>query len=87
MEGDYKIKNYKEFLKVDSLNREVKKLCSKDEILNLGFSEEGNKIIGVKLGMGKENALIFGSPHPNEPVGCLTCLELIKIIKSDKFIY
>ncbi len=84
MKINYAIKNYKEFLKLDELNKEVKKLCPHNEILNLGFSEEKNEIIGVKLGNGKENALVFGAPHVNEPVGCLTCLELIKIIKSNK---
>jgi murein tripeptide amidase MpaA len=84
MKINYTIKNYKEFLRLDELNKEVRKLCSSDEILNLGLSEEKNKIIGAKLGNGKENALIFGAPHANEPIGCLTCLELIKIIKLNK---
>ena len=77
------VKDYREFLTVDELDKELKRLCSTNEILNIGVSENGHEILCARLGNGKKNALVFGSPHPNEPIGCLTTLELIKIIKSD----
>jgi hypothetical protein len=80
------VKEYKEFLTVDELDDELRRLCDINEILNLGVSEDGHKILCARLGNGKNNALIFGAPHPNEPIGCLTSLELIKIIKSSDYL-
>lgn len=78
------IKNYKEFLTVNELDKSLFNLCRRKEILLLGKSNKGHKIYCAKLGKGEENALIFGFPHPNEPIGSLTCLSLIKLIKSHK---
>ncbi|MCR4327852.1 MAG: M14 family zinc carboxypeptidase [Nanoarchaeota archaeon] len=78
------IKDYKEFLTVKEINSEIKKIASKDELINLGKSRYGEDIFCVKIGVGKESALIFGFPHPNEPIGSLSSLELIKLIKKSK---
>ncbi len=78
------IEQYKEFLTVNEINKTLSKLCKTNEIIKLGISDGGYEILSVKLGKGKENALIFGFPHPNEPIGSLTCLTLIKLIKNNK---
>jgi|SRR3989344_2612895 len=78
------VEDYKEFLTVDELNKEIFKICDKKEVTILGKSDGGADILCVKLGNGKENALIYGFPHPNEPIGSLTCLTLIKLIKKHK---
>lgn len=77
------IREYNEFLTVDELNKEIFKICDKKEVSLIGKSDQGREIFCVKIGNGKENALIFGFPHPNEPIGSLTCLSLIKIIKNN----
>jgi len=78
------VTDFKEFLSVDELNKEITSMVDSNNIINLGKSENGNSIISVKIGKGKENALIFGFPHPNEPVGSLTCIELVKILLNNE---
>ena len=38
----------------------------------LGVSREGEPIELISVGCGKHQALLVGTPHPNEPIGCLT---------------
>ena len=82
-----KVDNYKEFLTCKELNEQLKSLCEASELLELGESDGGHSILGVKIGTGKESALIFGFPHPNEPVGSLTCLNLIKLLRNNKELF
>jgi len=88
MVGDAKlleeVKGYNELLTVNELNKTLVDLCNPDEVINLGKSDGGCDIFSAKLGEGKKTALIFGFPHPNEPIGSLTCLTLIKLIKNNK---
>lgn len=37
-----------------------------------GHSREGRPILHITIGQGKKNALMFGCPHPNEPIGAMT---------------
>lgn len=78
------VKNFRKFLTVGELDLALKKLVGRKSILNLGKSQGGHNILCARIGNGKKNALIFGFPHPNEPIGSLTCLSLIKIILKNK---
>ncbi len=78
------VDNFSEFLFVEELDKRLLGLAGKNTILNLGKSAKGHAILCAKLGSGKKNALIFGFPHPNEPIGSLTCLSLVKLIKKEK---
>jgi gas vesicle protein len=80
---ELKIRDYSNFLTVEELNERLKKTIPKEQLQILGKSDEGHEILGARLGEGEDNALIFGFPHPNEPIGSLSCLELIKIIQKD----
>ena len=42
----------------------------------VGTSRLGDPITAVQIGDGPRHALVFGLPHPNEPVGGLTALHL-----------
>lgn len=79
-----KVDNFSEFLFVDELDKQLLSLVGKNNILNLGKSANGHQILCAKIGKGRKNALIFGFPHPNEPVGSLTCLSLVKILLKNK---
>ncbi len=79
-----KVDNFGEFLFVDELNSKLLALAGKNNIIDIGKSAKGHSILCAKIGSGKKNALIFGFPHPNEPVGSLTCLSLIKILLENK---
>lgn len=69
------IPDYKEFLTVDEMNESSKKLAEKYndvvEIFEIGRTRDNYPLQCLKIGNGKENALMFGCPHPNEPIGAM----------------
>ena len=83
-----KVDNYTEFLTVNELVNKLKKFERKDliEINRIGRSPNGYSIFSAKIGNGKNSALVFGFPHPNEPIGSLTCLSLIKTISESEYL-
>jgi hypothetical protein len=56
------------------------------KVTQIGKSPSGNSILSAEIGQGGKNALVFGFPHPNEPVGSLTCLSLIKTISENEYL-
>jgi|Deesub1362B_J571_1020462.scaffolds.fasta_scaffold00005_158 uncharacterized short protein YbdD (DUF466 family) len=70
-----KIPEYKSFKTVDELDESIFRLRDKYpdlvEVFNAGKTRAGETIYAVKIGKGKLNALLFGCPHPNEPIGTL----------------
>ena len=82
------VDNYIDFLAVNELENELRKFQLKDliEITQIGKSPNGLSILSAKIGNGKNSALIFGFPHPNEPIGSLTCLSLIKTISENEYL-
>ncbi|HET8794334.1 MAG TPA: M14 family zinc carboxypeptidase, partial [Nitrososphaeraceae archaeon] len=83
-----KVDNFMEFLTVNELEQELEKLQRNDliKINEIGRSQNGYSILSAKIGNGINNALVFGFPHPNEPVGSLTCLSLINAITENEFL-
>ncbi len=69
------IPDYKAFLTVEEMDASSKKLAEDyPELVTLweaGKSKEGHPIYCMKIGEGSKNAFMFGSPHPNEPMGCM----------------
>jgi hypothetical protein len=78
-----KIDAYKEFLPLGRLYKKFISLAGKENVFEIGRSKQGEKIICGTIGAGKKAALIFAYPHPNEPVGSLTCLSWVKILKKN----
>lgn len=84
-----RVPDYKEFLTVDELNYSSKVLAEKHkdlvELVEIGQSAEGEKIPMLKIGNGEHTALLFGFPHPDEPIGSMT-LEFLSqmLVKNDK---
>ena len=69
------IPEYKDFMTIAELDNSSKKLAEKFDYVDLneiGKSQEGRSIYCLKIGEGKENALLFAFPHPNEPIGSMT---------------
>ena len=83
-----KVDNYTEFLTVNELEDELRNLQRKDliKINQIGKSSSGRSILSAKIGNGKKSALVFGFPHPNEPIGSLTCLSLINAISENEYL-
>jgi len=69
------IPDYKEFMTISELDNSSKKLAEEFthvDLKKIGKSREGRTIYCLKIGEGKENALLFAFPHPNEPIGSMT---------------
>lgn len=54
------------------------------KVVDIGKSRCGERIRAVIIGKGPRAALLFGAPHPNEPVGTLTLEYLSWRLASDE---
>ncbi len=68
-----KIPDYSSFLTADEMDESSRKLASEYpdivELFSFGKSRAGHDLLCLKVGSGSKNALVFGLPHPNEPIG------------------
>ena len=78
----------KEYLKVDELNTNSNKLAEENpdivKILELGKSTCNEPIKCLKIGKGKYNALIYGFPNPEEPVGGLMLDHFSNLLANNR---
>ena len=69
------IPDYQQFLTVDEMDASSRKLAEEYPDLvtmfEAGRSRKGHPIYCLKIGQGSRNALMFGCPHPNEPMGAM----------------
>jgi len=82
------IPDYKRFFSVDELDRRTDDLAKKYprvvEVTVAGFSRNGHPIKLIKIKGGSKNALLFGCPHPNEPIGAMMLDFLAEKLASDE---
>ncbi len=82
------IPDYNTFFTVDELNASSEKLVRKHpkkvKILEIGKSRKGEKIKALRIGKGRRTALLFGFPHPNEPIGSMTLEYLSWRLAEDR---
>ncbi|MFP3390090.1 M14 family zinc carboxypeptidase [Brevibacillus sp. SIMBA_040] len=78
---------YETFLTVDELDASTRQLASEyPDVVTLfeaGKSRAGHPILGLKIGDGAKNALLFALPHPNEPIGAMTLEYLSRALAED----
>ncbi len=80
------VPDYREFLTVDELNASSEALADEIdhvEFFRIGESTEGEPISALKIGEGSKNALLFGFPHPNEPIGSMTLEYISRRLAED----
>ncbi|WP_196812198.1 M14 family zinc carboxypeptidase [Nocardia sp. CNY236] len=69
------------FPTVDELNEFADTLTAEHPhrlaVTELGRSRAGDPIREVRIGSGGQHILVFGNPHPNEPVGMATIRHLL----------
>ncbi|MFG3619947.1 M14 family zinc carboxypeptidase [Nocardia sp. NPDC047654] len=53
-------------------------------ITELGRSRGGDPIREVTVGSGEQHILVFGNPHPNEPIGMATIRHLLGRMAADE---
>ena len=70
-----RIPDYKEFLTVEEMDENSKQLAKEYpdivDIFEMGRTREDHPLYCLKIGNGSNNALMFGCPHPNEPIGAM----------------
>ncbi|MCY3979992.1 MAG: M14 family zinc carboxypeptidase, partial [Chloroflexi bacterium] len=70
------IPDYQQFLTVDELNDSSHRLREQYpdlvSIRNIGRTRSGDPIELLTVAGGADCAFVFGGPHPNEPIGCMT---------------
>jgi hypothetical protein len=72
---DDAVPRYESFLQVDEHRRRDEALAAEHDSVayeDLGESPNGETLWAVTLGTGDRSALLFGAPHPNEPIGSMT---------------
>lgn len=52
-------------------------------IRRVGTSRLGEPIPCLTIEGGQRHALVFGSPHPNEPIGCLAAIHLARAMSEN----
>lgn len=69
------IPDYQAFLTLAEMDEATRRLAAEHpdcvSLFELGKTTEGRPILGLKIGEGSKNALLFGCPHPNEPIGTM----------------
>lgn len=70
-----KIPDYKTFLTLEELDASSRALAEKYpdvvSIFEMGRTKDDYPLLCLKIGNGSKNALMFGCPHPNEPIGTM----------------
>ncbi len=83
-----KVPDYKEFLTVEEMNANSKKLADEFpevvELFEMGRTRDNNPIYCLKIGNGSNNGLMFGCPHPNEPIGAMMLEYFTREIAQNK---
>lgn len=81
------IPDYKRFFTIDEMDERSKALAAKYpdrvKITCAGYSRKGVPIHVLEIGKGKRNALLFGCPHPNEPIGAMMLDALSELLAKD----
>ena len=82
------IPDYKEFLTVDEMDNSSKRLAEKYpdvvSIFEMGRTRDNHPLYCLKIGNGSSNALMFGCPHPNEPIGAMMLEYFTEELASNK---
>ncbi len=81
------VPDYDSFYTVDQLNASSEKLAQehpgKVKVFTIGRSRKGEVIQALRIGNGQKTALLFGFPHPNEPIGSMTLDYLAERLVED----
>lgn len=79
-----RVPGYTAFPSVDALQAELHELAAAHPDLvrlrRIGASRLGEPLHALAIGDGPADAVVIAGPHPNEPVGALTALTLIRLL-------
>lgn len=81
------VPDYKRFFTVNELDERAMEVARRHPtvatIVELGSSRSGRPIRALRIGSGDKAALLFGCPHPNEPIGAMMLDYLSERLASD----
>ncbi|MGB9819754.1 MAG: M14 family zinc carboxypeptidase [Pseudothermotoga sp.] len=67
------VPDYNQFMTVEELNASSRRLKERFpevvDLFEIGRSAQNEPIYCLKIGNGRKSALLYGFPHPNEPIG------------------
>ncbi|WP_433517833.1 M14 family zinc carboxypeptidase [Nonomuraea sp. CA-143628] len=82
-----RVPGYTAFPTVDALRAELEELAAAHPDLirlrRIGASRLGEPLHALTIGTGPADAVVIAGPHPNEPVGALTVLTLVRLLCQD----
>lgn len=82
------IPDYQVFLTPDELDESSRALAGEFpdavELIELGTTRQGRPLLCLKIGDEPRNAPMFGTPHPNEPIGTMLCEHFSRCLASDE---
>lgn len=82
------IPDYSEFLTPDELDESSRRLAAEHPasvaLFEMGKTRAGRPLLCLKIGDGAKNALMFGCPHPNEPIGTMMLEYFSQRLAADK---
>ncbi len=81
------VPDYRQLPTVESMRSRTEALRSRSKadvlVREIGRSRLGETIDMITIGSGPMHVLLVGTPHPNEPIGCLTIEFLIEKLIAD----
>mgnify|MGYP000884182704 CR=1 FL=1 len=81
------VPDYKRFFTVEEMDERslalAEKYPEKVKVYQAGKSRGGHPIYVLEIGKGTKNALLFGCPHPNEPIGAMMLDYLSERLATD----
>lgn len=81
------VPDYPSFLTVDELDASTRALAQAYpdlvQLQEIGRSRAGRPVLMLRIGSGRRRALLFGCPHPNEPIGAMMLEYLSRRLCED----
>ena len=81
------IPDYKTFLTVEEMSKSSRALSQQYpdvvELMEIGRTRDNAPLECLKIGNGKHVGLMFGCPHPNEPIGAMMLEYLSEALAKD----
>jgi len=82
------IPDYQEFLTLEEMDESSRQLAREHPesttLFEMGKTREGRPLLCLKIGSGEPSALMFGCPHPNEPIGAMMLEYVSRRLAEDE---
>lgn len=84
------VPEFDRYLRIDELNQDFERIANDLPDITrwerVGSSGLGEPIHMLSIGSGEKNILLFGCPHPNEPIGAMMLHHLARTLCDDVYL-